>query len=133
MEQYSAEWLDPRSFFQSVMFVYQCYQRGISPNNDDQGNRLLEKEVILDDWRQLFSELLNQPGMATTNVLKLELPQEEFMRALESQPTIGEFKSALDLLANNKEPELDCILAKVPKAGGASFFPFGRWTEYPKK
>lgn len=118
MEQH-AERRDSRSFFQSVKFIYQRRQSGMSPINDEDGKRLSDKGAILARWKRHFSALLNQPGTVDHSVLD-DIPQEELLTELETPPTLEEI--ALSHLADNKAPGPDCIPAEVLKAGGPALF-----------
>ena len=82
---------------------------------DDQGNMI--KEKVMNEWKNYFEELLNRPEpndpFPDTILYGPEIEIEE--------PTIGEVKTAIKTLKNNKSPGKDNIPSGIWKLCGEVF------------
>ena len=108
-----------RQFYKDMEQLNKEYRPYINNCKDRNGNLLLEKDQILERWKQYFQEVFMVNG--ETDEITIEEINDD-IDIQTKEPTYEEVKRIIQNLKNNKSPQPDKIVNELIKKGGVTLW-----------
>jgi hypothetical protein len=102
-----------RDLYRGINEFKKVYQPRINIIKDENGNLLVEPQIVLNRWKNFFNQVLNIHGVH--GVRQMDMHTAE---SLVPEPSLVEVEIAIEKLKSYKSPGTNQILAKLIRAGG---------------